>query len=171
MKFKILSGVFVFVFIFTIFAAGEDSLKAKTEMRITGTGFKRLVQTGRYTEEGLISIFEQHNRNLETWFSEGKFCEIGKYFGKKGVIWTDEGAFEGVDKIGDYFKNLEGAEITFITKHVVIMELTAELNKPGLRSDKDIVDIIYVYIDFSFNSPGGGSGVAQRYHPRRCDMD
>jgi hypothetical protein len=176
MKFKILSVVFVFALIFVIFAVGDSPLNPPTKMKIAGKGFKRMVKEKIYTEDDLIKKFKEKNAKLEHNFNKEKFCAIGEYFGKNGIIWTDEGTFEGVDEIGNYFKNikekLKVSAIKFETKLVIIHELTEELNKPKEKQkDTDIVDIIYEHIDFSFNSPGGGSGVGERGHPRSCDMD
>jgi hypothetical protein len=176
MRFKILSVVFVFVLIFVIFAVGDSPQNPQTKMKITGTGFERMVRDGTYTEDEIIKIFKCKNVQLAQWYKLGKFEEIGQYFGCQGIISTDTGVtFEGVDAIGNCFKNikekLKVSAIEFETKLVIICELTKELNKPKDEwKDNDLVDRIYEYITFSFNSPGGGSGVAGGGHIRACDI-
>jgi len=171
MRFKILSVMFVFILIFVIFAAGDKPQNPKAKMKITGNGFERIVKVDKTkTEDDLIKMFKDNNTMLEEHFDKKKFSDIGKYFGKEGIIWTDEGEiFEGVDNISNYFKSLKATKIKFKTKYVIIHELTEELKKPKEKqTPNDVVDRIYEFIDFSFNSPGGGSGVAGGDHIRAC---
>lgn len=177
MKFKILSVVFVFALIFVIFAVGDYSLNAQTEMKITGNGFERMVREKIYTTERLIEIFKCRNVKLAQWYKVGKFEKIGKYFGKGGFIRTAEGVtYREPTEISKYFSGLKEQkveEVKFETKSVNIFELTAVLNQDN-KSPEDIVDIITEELLFSYGSgnPNNfvGIGVAMLYHPRRCDI-
>jgi hypothetical protein len=189
MKFKVKSGVVIFVvlFAFLIMGSSLSYLEGDTDgYSPERTKYLVKFKPDNFTPDGKKEVMNQIEvilKDLEMLSSKGKLntkqiSRIADFFGEFGVFTKHDGnTLVGGTNIGNYFNqerdNIEN--IKFELQYVFAEELTHILNNPSkMKPEDDIVHVLYIVVSCSFDYKGiridpGGSTTEK--HMRSCEWD
>ena len=188
MKFKVLSGVLIFIVLFAFLTMGHPLKYFERDTEgYNPNGTDPLVKwkPSEFSNAGKKEVMKQIKKIqqiLEKLSSKGMLNDsrikgIANFYGDPGLFTKHDGdTLRGGEEIGKYFWDTRNdiANIEFKLEYVFAEELTHILENPSKKRDNDIVHVLYLVISCSFDYNGvpidPGSSTNQK-HMRSCAWD
>jgi len=189
MKFKVFSGVLIFIVLFAFLTMGHPLKYFERDTEGYNPEDSDPVvklKPNEFSDAGKKEVMKQIERiqkTLEHFSSKGKLNKeriekIAKFYREPGVFTKHDGeTLLGGDDIAKYFfkerDNIENIE--FKLEYVFAEELTHILNNPSeIKPEKDIVQALYLVISCSFEYKGvriDPPNSTNQKHMRSCEWD